>query len=113
MLVKKRLRVVHSLFVVTVIFMAACVFVTFSVSASAIGDVDNSGSVGVNDVLKVRDHILQVGVALTDNAFASADVDANDKVNLIDLLMIRDHVLGIRELVIPIRDNNDGWGGFY
>ena len=113
MLMKKRLRAAHSLFVAAVVFAAACVFVTFPVSAYSIGDVDDSGAVSVSDVLKVRDHILQVGTALTDDEFSAADVNANDKVDLIDLLMIRDHVLGIRELVMPVKGNDDGWNPFY
>ena len=57
------------------------------------GDADAAGTVGINDLIRTRNHILGTA-ALSGEALTAADVDADGTVGINDLIRIRNHILG-------------------
>ena len=61
--------------------------------AIRIGDVNGDGKVMINDLIRLRNHLI--GTApLTGNALRSADADRNGTVQINDLIRIRNYLLG-------------------
>lgn len=59
-----------------------------------LGDVTCEGIINSADLLKIRQHLLNV-VTLTDGLFYSADITKDNILNSADLLRVRQHLLGI------------------
>lgn len=57
------------------------------------GDADLDGAVGINDLIRVRNHILGT-VPLSGAALAAADTDSDGTVAITDLIRIRNTILG-------------------
>ena len=65
-----------------------------SAEGRKLGDIDADGEIGLDDLMSVRDHLLEITI-LTGDALLAADIDGSGEVELDDLMAIRDHVLEI------------------
>ena len=57
------------------------------------GDTDGDGAVAINDLVRIRNHILGTAL-LSDAALAAADADGDGAVAINDLIRIRNMILG-------------------
>lgn len=61
--------------------------------ATVPGDTDGDGTVAINDLIRIRNHLLGTAV-LSGTALTSADTDGDGAVAINDLIRVRNHILG-------------------
>ena len=62
------------------------------------GDASGDGKIMINDIIKLRNHLL--GTATLSGAFATAaDVSGDGKIMINDIILIRNHLLGTKTIV--------------
>ena len=62
------------------------------------GDASGDGKIMINDIIKLRNHLL--GTATLSGAFATAaDVSGDGKIMINDIILIRNHLLGTKAIV--------------
>lgn len=72
-----------------------------------LGDVDDSGSIDIEDMILVRNHILGAPL-LTGDPFLAADINDDGYVDIEDLVAFRNHILGTDLIVDPDEEPNIG-----
>ena len=62
------------------------------------GDASGDGKIMINDIIKLRNHLL--GTSVLSGAFAAAaDVSGDGKIMINDIILIRNHLLGTKAIV--------------
>ena len=82
----------------------AAISCAFSINAASVtlGDVDNDGSVSIDDVTALIDYLLTQDASSINTA--NADCDCNGIINIDDVTRMIDHLLGVIDLNEPITE---------
>lgn len=62
------------------------------------GDASGDGKIMINDIIKLRNHLLGTSV-LSGSFAAAADVSGDGKIMINDIILIRNHLLGTKAIV--------------
>ena len=63
-----------------------------------VGDVSGDGQILINDIIKIRNHLLQTSMISGSEALA-ADVSGDGQILINDIIKIRNHLLGTDQII--------------
>ena len=69
-----------------------------SFSVVIVGDVSGDGQILINDIIKIRNHLLQTSMISGSEALA-ADVSGDGQILINDIIKIRNHLLGTDQII--------------